>query len=214
MARVYGGISAEERTAQRRERMLDAALQEFGTRGVLRTGVKDICRRAGLTDRYLYESFRNTDELFVAVFDRITAELFGIVASAVAAAPPTPQAQIRAAVESFVRALAEDPRRARIVFAEAGNAGPAAEQRSRETLRRFAALMAETARHLLDGDVDERSLRFGALAGVGAIERVMIEWQDGVLDLTIDELIESLVATLLGGFALTRRTPERPRRSR
>jgi AcrR family transcriptional regulator len=206
MSRVYGGMTAEERVAQRRERLLDAALEEFGTRGVLRTGVKDICRRAGLTDRYLYESFRDTGELFAAVFERATTHLFGVVAAAVAAAPPTPGGQIRAAVESFVRALADDPRLARVVFAEAGSAGPEVEQRSRATLRQFAALMAATARELLGGEADEQQLQFGALAGVGAIERVMIEWQDGELDLTIDELIDFTTATLVGGFELARRT--------
>src|SRR5882757_3781988 len=87
--RIYGGVSAEQRVAERKERLLEAALEEFGTRGVLATGVKDVCRRAGLTDRYFYESFHDGGELFVAVFDRATAQLFAVVAGAVVAAPAT-----------------------------------------------------------------------------------------------------------------------------
>src|SRR5206468_2848506 len=74
--RPYGGVSAERRVADRRERLLEAALEDFGTRGVAATGVKDICRRAGLTDRYFYESFRDSGELFTAVCDRATTHLF------------------------------------------------------------------------------------------------------------------------------------------
>ena len=69
------GDSDEQRIAERRARLLEAGLQEFGTRGVLQTGVKDICRRAALTDRYFYESFRDSGDLFGAVFDQVSREL-------------------------------------------------------------------------------------------------------------------------------------------
>src|SRR3954449_7388105 len=80
--RTYGGVSADERVAARREKLLDAGLELFGTRGFATTGVKDICREARLTDRYFYESFANSEALFLAVFDRLTDDLFGDVASA------------------------------------------------------------------------------------------------------------------------------------
>jgi len=105
--------------------------------------VKDICRRAGLTDRYFYESFRDSSALFTAVFDRATAYLFEVVAAALAAAPARPEEQSRAVIEVYVGALADDPRLARIVFVEAPSAGPEVERHMRETLRRFARLMIE-----------------------------------------------------------------------
>ena len=74
VGRTYGGVSAAERAASRRERLLDAGLELFGTHGFAATGVKDVCRQAGLTDRYFYESFRDSRELFLAVFDRLTDE--------------------------------------------------------------------------------------------------------------------------------------------
>lgn len=198
--RTYGGLTAEERTARRRAQLLDAGLEELGTRGLRATGVKDVCRRAGLTDRYFYESFKDGGALFLAVFDHATERLFAIVAQAVAAAEPVPEAQMAAAVEAYVRALADDPRLARVVFREAGGAGPEAEAHMRETLRRFADLMVETAAQHLPPDVDRRVLRFGALACVGAIERVIIEWQDGDLGLSIDEVIAWTTGALLTAY--------------
>src|SRR3954447_8802688 len=85
-SRSYGGVSADDRVAARRAKLLDAGLELFGTRGYRATGVKDICRAAGVTARYFYESFTNTAELFLAVFDRLTDELFAEVATAAAAA--------------------------------------------------------------------------------------------------------------------------------
>src|SRR5437879_9358777 len=116
--RRYGGVSAADRVAARREKLLDAALELYGTRGFAATGVKEVCRQAGLTDRYFYESFRDSGELFTAVFDRATSDLFALVAQKVSEVPPEPEAQVQAAIETFVRALADDPRKARVIFGE------------------------------------------------------------------------------------------------
>jgi AcrR family transcriptional regulator len=195
--RPYGGISAEERVAERRERLLEAGLEEFGTRGFGKTGVKDICRAAGLTDRYFYESFRDSVELFTAVFDHATQHLFGVVARALAEAPANPEAQSRAVIEAYVRALADDPRLARVVFIEAPSAGPEVEHHMRATLRRFARLVEAGARPYLPAGMSDAALRFGATSLVGAIERLMIEWQDGELGLSVEEIIDYLVRMLL-----------------
>ena len=210
--RPYGGVSAAQRVADRRERILDAASEEFGTRGVLSTGVKDVCRRAGLTDRYFYESFRDGRELFTAVFDRATMRLFEIVATALAAAPRTPEAQTRAVIEAYVRALADDSRLARIVFIEAPSAGPEVERHMRTTLRQFARLVENGARQHLPADTPDDTIRFGAISLVGAIERLMIEWQDGELDLPIEQIIDYLVDMLLAAGRIAGMTGIRRRR--
>src|SRR6185503_10298102 len=41
--RTYGGVSADERIAARRAKLLEAGLELFGTRGFATTGVKDVC---------------------------------------------------------------------------------------------------------------------------------------------------------------------------
>jgi AcrR family transcriptional regulator len=210
--RPYGGVSAEQRVADRRARLLDAALDEFGTRGVASTGVKDVCRHAGLTDRYFYESFHDSGELFTAVFDRATAHLLEVVVLALSQAPATVEAQSRAVIEAYVRALADDPRIARVVFVEAPSAGPEVEAHMRATLRQFAQLVVQAARPYLP-DVPEETLRFGAVSLVGAVERVMIEWQDGQLGLSIEQIIEYLVALLVAARTVARETTNRSNRS-
>jgi AcrR family transcriptional regulator len=212
--RPYGGVSAEQRVAERRERLLEAALEEFGTRGVASTGVKDVCRRAGLTDRYFYESFRDSGELFVAVFDRATTKLFEVVVTALGGAGATVEAQARAVIEAYVRALADDPRIARVVFVEAPSAGPEVEAHMRATLRQFAQLIVVSARPYLPAEMPEAMLRFGAISLVGAIERLMIEWQDGELDLSIEQIIEYLVGMLLAARSVARASSARQSRQR
>ena len=189
--RSYGGVSARQRVAARYERLLDAALELYGTRGYVATGVKDVCRQAGLTDR------QNSGDLFTAAFDRTTNELLLLVAQRLTEADADPAAQVHAAIETFVRALADDPRKARLLFVETASAGADVERHVRATVRRFAELVAATARPHLPEDVPEQLLDMGALSLVGAMALVMVEWQDGELDVSIDELIDYFVELFL-----------------
>jgi AcrR family transcriptional regulator len=199
--RTYGGVSADERVATRRARLLDAGLELFGTRGFTTTGVKDVCREAGLTDRYFYESFGDGGELFLAVFDRLTDELFRDVAEAVVAAGDDPQAQLRTAIGTFVHALAADPRKQRVLFSEAPAAGPDAAAHMRTTLRRFAELVAATARRHLPADTPDEDVQLLSLSLVGLLERVVSEREDGALDIPVDRLVERCVALYAGLLA-------------
>src|SRR3954449_8485465 len=162
--RTYGGVSADDRIAARREKLLDAGLELFGTRGYAGTGIKDVCREAGVTDRYFYESFNDGGALFLAVFDRLTAELFRAVAEAVVESGEDPERQLRDAIGTFVHALADDPRKQRVLFAEAPAAGPAAAAHMRTTLRRFAELVAATARRHLPDDTPDEDVQLLALS--------------------------------------------------
>lgn len=192
--RSYGGVSAEQRVADRRARLLAAGLECFGTTGFAGTGVKDVCRAAGLTDRYFYESFTDGRALFLAVFDEVCEALFAAVAEAVLAVAPAAEEQLRAAIGTFLHALADDPRRARVVFAEAAAAGPDAAAHMQLTLRRFADLVDATARAHLPASTPAASSRVLALSLVGLLERAVVEREAGELDLSVDALTEECVA--------------------
>ena len=100
--RDYRGVSAGQRVADRRERLLAAGLEEFGTRGFAATGVKDICRAAGLTDRYFYESFGTSADLFTAVFDHATRQVFDATVAALASETGNVKDQAHAVIEAYV----------------------------------------------------------------------------------------------------------------
>jgi AcrR family transcriptional regulator len=189
-SRPYAGVSAEDRVAGRRDRFLAAGLELFGTRGFKATGVKDLCSEAGLTDRYFYESFKDSQELFLSVFDGVTGELFESVARAVIEAGADPEAQLRAAISTFVELLAKDPRKARIVFSEPAAAGLEAQEHMRAALARFGELVAATARPHVEGWADEDAVRILALAMVGTMERIVVEWHRGELDLPLERLVD------------------------
>src|ERR1700685_3533754 len=83
--RPYRGVSATDRRDQRRQRLIDAGLQLFGTRGVAAVGIVDVCAEAGLTKRYFYENFASIDKLADAVFEHVIGNLVAAVAPAITA---------------------------------------------------------------------------------------------------------------------------------
>ena len=197
-SRPYAGVGAHERVAGRRERLLDAGVALFGTQGYAATGVKALCHEAGLTDRYFYESFRDKADLFAAAFERAAGELLAAIALRVAEVAPDPAAQARAAIECFVRTLADDPRTARLLFVEAASVGGEVERRVRRSLRRFADLVAAAARaSVAQADVPDRVVTMAALSLVGGMAHVALEWLDGDLDASVDELVEYFVELVL-----------------
>ena len=74
--RTYGGSTLSARRAQRRMDLVEATLDLVGEGGSAAVSVRSVCRKAGLTDRYFYESFANRDELLVAVFTEVAEEAY------------------------------------------------------------------------------------------------------------------------------------------
>ena len=206
--RAYGGISAEDRRHERRERLLAAGLQLLGTEGYSGTTVRGVCAEAKLTARYFYESFADLEQLLVAVFDRLIGETTGEVVAAVEAAPHDAYAKSRAAIDTFVRTLTDDPRRARVAFIEA--LGSEALMRRRlDTMRLFADLMAAQGREFY-GQPDRDPLSdLTATVLVGGMAELLLRWLDGGLELSRDQLVDDLaelfVATGESAVAIARR---------
>ena len=105
----WAGVPAEERAAERRAQLIDAGFDLLGTEGDAGTTVRAVCQRARLNPRYFYESFADRDELLVAVYDHVVAELGETVAAAVLEPRDDPEAATRAGIGTIVRYIADGP---------------------------------------------------------------------------------------------------------
>ena len=52
--RQFKGMSLTERKQARREKLIEAGIEAYGTHGFFSVTVKDICNEAKLTERYFY----------------------------------------------------------------------------------------------------------------------------------------------------------------
>jgi AcrR family transcriptional regulator len=187
----YGGRSAAERAADRRERLLDAALEVWGRDGGPRVTMTRICAEAGLTERYFYQEFANLDAALVAVMDRVAVEIEERGRAAVDATAGGPADRIRAAVRTFVEILTDDPRKGRVAIVESV-ALDGVRPRRAELMRLFAHLAADEAAALYPEQAwtaQEREMV--GLLFIGGVAQLVTGWLDGTLSATPDEIVEA-----------------------
>lgn len=119
--RSFRGLSLEERQNERREKLIEAGLQIYGTQGFFSVTVRDICNEAKLTERYFYESFKRSEELFKTIYLRLIEQLQQTILAAVmqSQGEVNPRKMIEAGLQAFFHTLRNDPRMARILFIDA-----------------------------------------------------------------------------------------------
>src|SRR5919205_510352 len=103
--RAYRGVSAADRQAQRRARLIAAVLEILRTEGI---------EAPRPPRRYFYESFADLDALLAAVFDEVNQEIAEGIVGALAQAPPEPQARARAGLAAGLAVVTDDPGKGRL----------------------------------------------------------------------------------------------------
>jgi AcrR family transcriptional regulator len=203
-ARTYGGATHSERQSRRQAVLIDAALDLVAADGVGNLTVRGVCTRARLNDRYFYESYRNVDELVLAMLDDQISRAFSALLPAIEATPPDPVLRAHAAIGSGLDFLADDPRRGRLLIESQTTDGLRA--RRLELVKMLAKVMADQGRALLDGqeslDPDVDLAAFTLVAG--GFDLVTL-WLRDELDISREHLEDFLVAMVTG----SRRTGDR-----
>ena len=208
----------DERQAERRRLLVDAAFELLGTVGVPGTTVRGVCEAARLNPRYFYESFDDLDDLLVAVFDRTAADGLAVILDAVAGAGDhDPLVLTRTVIGSFLRHITDDPRRAQVLYI----AGLGNEALNRRRLRAMADMAALFVRGRRDearrrGEVDHDDPVHLVAAGiiVGGMSELVMTWLDDRTGQPLDQLIDDAAALFVAlgdaaGSIAASRTPAR-----
>ncbi|OQX63300.1 MAG: hypothetical protein B5M56_03060 [Desulfococcus sp. 4484_241] len=136
--RQYAGVDAKQRRKERREKFIAAGLDAFGTVGYARSTIKEICRLAGLTERYFYESFENKEDLLCTVFRRLISQLEAD-AQRIIETPGLSRMEIAyRTLEMFYQRFKDDPRRARIQLFEVLGVSPRVDKEYQESIQKLA----------------------------------------------------------------------------
>lgn len=193
MARSYGGVSAEDRVAERRTRLVAAGREQLAEAGWQGTSLRAVCARSGLADRYFYESFENRDALLVAVCDQVMAEVMQVAGEQMASAPATYRGRVRAAADAVLDLLDRDSGLARVLLLETPDSPVLNEQR-RTMMGTLVDLLVLATADLdsLRGASDLRR-RLGAHAILGALFELLTAWTAGELDLPRERLLDFVV---------------------
>jgi AcrR family transcriptional regulator len=192
--RMYGGVTGEQRIAERRRKLIEAGMSLFGSPGSGSVRVKDVVAEAGLTERYFYESFSDLDALFDAVLELANDTVESAVNAAVVEAPDDAISRISIALRTSTETMARDPRIIRVIFIEAlGKGGRASTRRNEILVRAAENFFRWSGTDTGDFDSSPVGIRMKTLALSGAVSEVLISWAEGLLDITAVELADFLV---------------------
>ncbi|MFI1918160.1 TetR/AcrR family transcriptional regulator [Nocardia sp. NPDC020380] len=179
MSRSYGGRSATDRVAERRAQLIAAGMAIVGSEGVAALGMRALCREAGLSQKFFYESFTGIDELLHAVYAAALSELEQEVAPAAAAR------DLPAIFDAAARLMEADPRLCRILLVE-----PVADMRLRRHVRETIPVIAVAALgDLVAGSPDDPQVRMRFSALFGAMISLFVEWTEGNLGTDRDAFV-------------------------
>jgi AcrR family transcriptional regulator len=200
------------------ERILDAALGRFLSRGYHSTSVDDIAKDAGVTKGAVYFYFESKSAVMFALLDEIEGLVVEGLLARLEKAGPSAQDQLVAAIHSQ-GAIAADRSRYLILFTiamvEFAGTGDPIEQRLRAVYARFQEAIEKIAvRGQRTGEFSANVRARELTAIILALEHgTLLEWyfRSGTLDGA--ELVRAARTVLLGGV-MQKKTAAAKKRAR
>jgi len=211
--RNFRGLSLEQRQQERRTRLIEAGLQVYGTQGFFSVTVRDVCAEAKLTERYFYESFKNSEQLFKVIYMQLIERQQQAVMAAVMQAAGQPHDQmIRAGLTVFLRSLQDDPRMARILFVDAVLVSELHGTTILEAVSRFDR-MIQGFMLLMLPDAHRKGVQLSLVStGLnGYVTHIVIRWVMGGFKESFDEVLNACQVVYTAFLSLLQPAPNTTR---
>jgi AcrR family transcriptional regulator len=189
----WSGVPIEDRQALRRDELIACAVSLLGGEHGPTLTVRAVCREAGLTERYFYESFSDRDEFVRAVYNDVCTRAMSALTSAT-----TP----REAVEKFVALMVDDPHRGRVLLL-APEVEPVLARSGAEWMPNFINLLQRKLTTISDPAMQNMV----ATGLIGALTALFTAYLNGRLVATRTQFIDYCVALLLSGASYPESSP-------
>jgi len=176
-------VPLEARQALRRDQLIAAGVTLLGGESGPALTVRAVCREAGLTERYFYESFSDRDDFVRAVYDDVCTRAMSTLMSAT-----TP----KQAVEQFVALMVDDPVRGRVLLL-APEVEPVLIQSGAEWMPSFIKLLQGKLTEIEDATLQNMI----ATGLIGALTALFTAYLDGRLTASREQFIDYCVELLL-----------------
>ncbi len=170
------GTAQQLRARERRERILDAALQVFTRRGYRDATMDEVAEAAATSKGGVYFHFPGKEALFLALLERSAELLHQRIVTALEQAED-PGAKLDAALEVVLRLFAEHRSLARLFLIEALAGSSTIQLALAAMRRRFARLIvSELERSRRAGMLAIEDPELAAIAAFGALYEVVTQW--------------------------------------
>lgn len=197
--RQFKGLSLSERKQERREKLIEAGIEAYGSHGFFSVTVKDICQEAKLTERYFYESFKKSEQLFQTIFLKLIDELQQNVMQAIMQASTDPKKMIEAGLTALLMTLKNNPRMARIIYIDAMLVQELHNQATiHETMSRFDRMIHAFVMLMMPNiDRSEREISMIATGLNGYVTQIAIRWVMSDYKQPMEEVLSSCSTVFL-----------------
>jgi AcrR family transcriptional regulator len=182
----WSGVPLEDRQALRRDELIAAGVDLLGGEAGPALTVRAVCRAAGLTERYFYESFSDRDEFVRAVYDDVCTRAMSTLSSSTTA---------QDAVERFVALMVDDPTRGRVLLL-APTVEPVLTRSGASWMPSFIELLQRKVARIT-GITDSAVQAMAATGLLGALTALFIAYLDGRLTATREQFIDHCVDMVL-----------------
>ena len=189
--RQFKGLSMSERKEARREKLIEAGIETYGTQGFFSVTVKDVCQEAKLTERYFYESFKKSEDLFQTIFLKMIEELQQNLMQAVIQAAPDPKKMVDAGLTALLSTIKNNPRLARIVYVDSMLVQELHNQATiQETLTQFDRMIrAFVMLTMPQIQYSEKELSLIATGLNGYVTQIAVRWVMGGFEQSLEEVL-------------------------
>lgn len=188
--RMYSGVPLEERTRLRRRRLIDAGIEVFGQQGFARATMRDICAQSRLSERYFYESFKSTHEVFDTVFKHLVRDLMAAVSGAIMQAPLNEEALLESGLGAFLRFIRDDPRRVQIILIDGVWREQSKLREGQSALLVYQQVIETLTQGLHPQVSTEIDLKLAASGLVGTAVHTAIAWSDTGFKADLDSVVK------------------------
>lgn len=196
------GLDAEQRKLQRRQALLDAALELFAQNGFVPTTIEQLCQAAYVGTKGFYETFESRDDLYAALLARITEEAFSRLAEVDAeVASADERTASRRILATFAHVFVDDVRVAKVTFGAGSAITPVAEQQRRAN-RRTAAAFVLSIWSRYAGEQDHA--QHVAIGLIGGLFDIIADWLLDIGGEPSEDQIEELVLRLVAFYEAVR----------
>lgn len=185
-----GTLLADRRTA-RRDALLEAGVGALGSPDARPLTVRAVCRAAGLTERYFYESFDDRDAFVRATYDHVAARAEQRLADAAGKARAD-VSDARRAVTTFVDLMLDDPTVGRALLL-APTYEPALSSRGTARALGFVALV----RSRMPASTRPVDAELAAIGIVGALSGLLMAYLSDAVDVDRAALTHACVNAVL-----------------
>jgi TetR/AcrR family fatty acid metabolism transcriptional regulator len=165
------------RTADKRRRILEAAVHVFARRGYFAARVSDVARKAGVADGTIYLYFRGKEDILVRLFDEVMSVHVAEAREAVRALSSAPE-RLLAIAQRHLAVLGENRDLAAIFQVELRQSTRFMERFTASWLRDYFDLLDEViAEGQRDGALRaDVSRKLAAKALFGALDETVTSW--------------------------------------